>query len=108
MTDTLAQTDRTDRDDAIFGAAVGGGKLHALRRSIDIEAGEEWAEAMAQIDAYLDEHVPPGFGCPGCGETLLDNLVWHGGDPSEPDFEECGHEFVRCSTCGRLLAEHVP
>ena len=71
----------------------------------DILAMAEWDEAMEQVDAYFQDNVAPGFGCPGCGETLTDQLAWHGGDPDEADFEECGHEFVRCSTCG---TEYVP
>lgn len=66
----------------------------------EILATAEWEEAMEQVDKYLEEHVAPRFGCPGCGETLRDSLVWHNVDPDETGFDDARPEYVKCQACG--------
>jgi hypothetical protein len=63
-----------------------GDRLDAHRN----EQGELWVNDFEVTPLAEMELVDPRGACPGCGERIIDNLVW----------QDDG-ETVRCATCGR-------
>jgi len=53
---------------------------------------EDMRAETQDAETLEDWGIDPRFGCPECGEQVVDMLVWKQ--------DETGKEYVRCASCG--------